>query len=257
MIDDYILGCVILIILVIFGIYITYTLYKNPDIAKIYLECPVGECATNIYNGEKRCPEDSGTIIIYDPSYEVCNSKYTCENSLTPYALLKNGETSDSGKCDDLEICRCLSKPSCSSNNIVLFSLKNGNTQIDGNSSRGIFYQIINSNQGNISSINYTNINTQFCLIKSYHLNRISPNPCYYKDINNITISDVSSCMLTNPCITGTLAFDPKNIDLFQLNENTVYTIPVGCFASEFKNCGEGRIAVYNNKTNKIDCMYF
>ena len=63
--------------------------------------------------------------------------------------------------------------------------------------------------------------------------------------------------MLTNPCITGTLAFDPKNIDLFQLNENTVYTIPVGCFASEFKNCGEGRIAVYNNKTNKIDCMYF
>lgn len=261
--DGYIITCIVILILLIFIITITFVVYINPDVNKVYFECVSGQCATNIYNGEKRCSNEDGTVIVYDPKYEVCNSKYTCENSLTPYALLKDGSTNEKGICEQNNVCRCLTKPQCSEDNVVLFSLKGGSTQIDNSQSRAYFDQLSKNYQSNISSIIYTNINTEFCAIKAYHLNIISPNACFFEDENNITLDEISYCLNLNPCINGLMAFYPLDINNFKLDNNAIYTYPVACVPSirgDNNNvslvnfCGVNKIPVFDKKTSNVIC---
>jgi len=260
--DNYILIAVIIIVLCLFVFFIFYILYKSPDSDKIYLECPINECATSLSNGEKRCPENEGTVIVYDPETEVCNSKYSCENSLTKFALLNDGSTNNSGICNEGNICRCLQKPSCPSSNLVIFSLQNGNTQTNSSGNRVIFNQNIANMVGqNNNSITYNNSNTQFCLIKANHLDIISPNGCFFNNSSSITLDEMRNCLSSNPCLSGTIAFYPENTDNFIYNTNTIYSIPIGCFNAEINeinkkldNYCNGLIPVYDVKTGGIIC---
>lgn len=233
---DYILVAISLILLILFWVWVMYVLRDNPPVSQVYFQCPLGMCATNIYNGEKRCPVSSTDSVTYDASYETCNSRYTCESSLTPYALSTDGSTNSLGVCDTLNICRCLRYPQCSPETCVLFNMTNGSTYVDTTtSSRVVWTQTPLSSQGFAGSqiLTFSNPNTQTCAIKAYHLNRLSPGACIFVDPDAPTTQEVRICLQqTNPCVVGVAAFHPINVSQFVLNaQNTdaIYTIPVAC----------------------------
>lgn len=240
---------------------VIYVFYKNtPDNNQNYLKCKAGQCVTNIFNGEKKCSNEE---LIYDPVYQVCNSKYTCENPRTPIALLNDGSTNIMGICDKDTICRCVTKSRCS-NDIVTMFIKN-----DVKGEDFTLNQLSLEYQGNGGSqyFEFDDTNTNFCAIKAFHLNRISPGACLFQDPNLIEINELETCFRKNPCQIGVLTFYPKNSDSFVLNpKNTdsIYTIPVACVASinnpnntnmPLQNyCNHGSVPVYNKKTELIEC---
>ena len=121
--------------------------------------------------------------------------------------------------------------------------------------------------QGNDGSEQFeiTDSNTQFCSIKPYHLNRISPGACTFTTPEDINLFDLQSCFRKNPCISGLLAFNPHDSSTFELNKNNkneIYNSIVSCVASQ-KNplsqdltnyCDFGEVPVYNKKTNLVEC---
>lgn len=243
--SEYTIIAITIIFILLLLVFFTYTLYKTPTSNTTYFQCPPGECSTNIITGNKKCPQNLSTSIIYDKGNEVCNSKHSCENKQTPYALLSDGSTSTTGLCEKNTICKCLSKPQCSIDNLVLFTMKNGN--VNQPYSRSVFYQ------DSLENTTYSETNTQFCSIKAYHLNRLSPGGCVFNDTNNITRDELLICFNKNPCVTGTLAFYPKNADTFVFDNNTVYNIPVSCVPSS--QCEKNRIPVFDKKNALIKCV--
>ena len=130
-----------------------------------------------------------------------------------------------------------------------------------------MFGQISLNTQGGGGSETFeiTDPNTQFCAIKPYHLNRISPGGCVFTDTNNISLLELQTCFRENPCLIGVLAFTPNNINNFELNntnKNEIYNSIVSCVSSQknpdsenLKNyCDFGNVPIYNNKTNLIEC---
>jgi hypothetical protein len=87
------LVAVIIIVVLVFRIWATHTMAGTVATTELYLQCDAGQCPTNIYNGEKRCSSDTTQVMLYDPTYEVCNSPNTCESTSTLYALLSDGST--------------------------------------------------------------------------------------------------------------------------------------------------------------------
>lgn len=263
MLDGEIVVCLVLFSLLLVGVYISVVLYMYPSVGKVYLECEDGKCATSLVTGEKRCNIDGGGgTITYDPSTEVCNSRFACENSLTPYAVQPDEGTDSSGLCYPGTICRCLTKPQCPQAIQVLFHLVNGSTQYN---SAGTFQQLkVSATQGTSTastSLKFSQSNDNYCAIKAYHLNRVSPGACYFNNINDIQIDEIEQCFLGNACIQGQMAFYPKDFDSFVLNNkdtSAVYSVPVACFPSDYtpvNYCPQYTIPVYNKKENRIACI--
>lgn len=253
---DYLIIIIIFTIFLSFFSVIMYYVQKYPVVNTLTGLCAPGQCPTNIYTGEKRCPQNN-EIFSYNPKYEVCNSKFTCENKLTPYALLSDGSTDEMGICETDTICRCLNKSQCATNNLVIFKFTND----------GIITQEDSIPQGDYSkNLNKTTMN-EYCNIKAYNLNRISPGSCYFSDISNISLQELQECLRFNPCLSGTIAFNPKNPDLFKVSESDkhmIYSIPVGCFPSlsnpdsiiPMENyCDFGFLPVWDKYTLEIKCL--
>lgn len=244
--EEYVIIAVFLILILSIGCVCIYFYYVNLNQTITYFSCDEGECSTNIFNGEKQCPINGK--IPYDPSVEVCNSRFTCESNLTPYALRSNGSTNALGLCEPGNICRCLRTARCATNITVTFK-----------SSDGILEQIPLNIQGNDGSefFEITDPLSTFCAIKANNLYKISPGACNFLDPDNITTSEIVNCMRSNPCLVGILAFNPLNTDNFIFNQNTIYNIPVSCIASKgpLKNyCPLNSVPVWNNKTGVIEC---
>lgn len=234
---QYVLVAVSMLFVIGFWCWIMWTLYKDPPAPAVYFQCIAGECATNIYNGEKRCTNDDTSQTVYDPSYEVCNSKYTCENPRTSYALMSDGSTNELGACEANTICRCLAKPQCASDIVTVFNVVNGCIEQDGDTSRAIFSQVPMATQGDVAStvLTFDDSNTQFCAMKAYHLNRLAPGACMLSAPGNITLAQMHKCMNDNPCMVGALAFYPLDAASFTLNSgnmDAIYSIPVACVPS-------------------------
>jgi len=257
----------ILILLVLCGCFY-YFYNESVDNNTTYFNCPPGQCATNIYNGEKRCPQENIDQVYYDASFEVCNSKYTCESNRTPYALLASGATNPQGVCDAGNICRCLNTSQCATDIVSTFKMTNGNINIDKNST---FNQIPLNIQGDDGSqvFSIEDPNITFCAIKANHLNRLTPNACSFADDKNIKINEIVKCMSDNPCLVGALAFYPNNADNFVLNStnlNAIYNVPVACVPASqprysyytingLKNlCNNNAVPVWNKKLGIIQC---
>lgn len=255
---DYTIISVIFIFILTFVVYVTYILYINPTVDKTYFQCPPGECSTSLTTGDKKCPKNSDDSIIYDKAKEVCNSKYTCENKATPFALMGDGSTNMYGVCAKDEICKCLTMPHCSIDNVVLFNMKNGN--INQPNSHSVFHQIPLNHQGNNEQLKFSETNVNFCSIKAYHLNRISPGACVFENTDNIKLTELSECFIRNPCVVGTLAFYPKNSETFVLSENNkdaIFNIPVSCVPSSLVSCNIDEVPVFNKKNASISCYRF
>src|ERR1044071_1736631 len=96
-----------LIVLIVFIIFIGGMLYllissgfqtTNPqdpvssdNRQQLMIQCPPGDCATNLISGFKTCPSTSTQTISVNPAQDVCNSPFLCDNLLTPYSLNSDG----------------------------------------------------------------------------------------------------------------------------------------------------------------------
>jgi hypothetical protein len=262
--DAYTLVAVVFIIFLSIITVFIFIVYKDIRNESVFFACPRSECPTSLTTGEKRCPVDVNESVLYDPVEEVCNSRYTCENSRTPYALMSDGSTNNLGVCEKDSICRCLTTAKCSSDIITMFSMS-GN--VNQPNSRSIFYQKSLDYQGNGGSqdFSFTTTNTDFCSIKAYHLNRISPGACTFSDTNNISLEELTTCFRSNPCQMGLLAFYPENPDHFPLAYNdytAIYSIPVACVPGKSKYadgslenyCSITEVPIWNRRDATVEC---
>jgi hypothetical protein len=235
-ISPYIIVLITLIFFIVFWCWIAYLLSSEPATGQLLIACVAGQCGTNIYNGEKRCPANDEDVVLIDPSYEVCNSKYVCENSRTPFAVQSDGSTNNSGICEPDTICRCLSYATCSSQSTVLFNTVNGSLYSADPSSRFSLQQIAVNGDFGSSQVTFESTSASFCSIKTNYLNRLSPGSCTFSDsdYNNIngTVYVATACINTNPCIKGVMAFNTSTPSQFEINGvglNEVRTFPVTC----------------------------
>ena len=261
--SDYIIIALIVSAICLFWVWIFYSLYTNNLNTKYFLVCDPGKCATSIYNGEKRCPELVTSSIAYDPSFEVCNSRFACENTTTPFALGSNGATNTFGSCDSGSICRCLNKPQCSYDTSVIFTVNGG---VVGNfadaSSRATIRQTPGS-YGNIGNqtLDYPESNVSFCQIKLSRISRVVPrtSQCTFETLAP-TIGQYRTCINSNPCVVGRLAFKPINVDSFSYTAQNIEQVPVGCvpnlngLGDEGPICTGLRVPVFNSQTGGIIC---
>lgn len=256
----------ILILFLFFIIFILIYNYHSPIKIQPSLQyCHPGQCATNKWNGSKRCLEDVSQAIAYDAGIEVCNDRFLCNNPQTPFALQTDGTTNIMGICNEDQICRCLNYETCSSNIVTIFEQVGQN--IEQKDSRSYLNQKSLSIQGNGGSeyFKINDSNTQFCSIKPYHLDRISPGACTFSNSSEINLLELQTCFRENPCILGLLAFTPKEPDKFKLdknNKNAIYSSIVSCVSSENKNgslknfCEYGYVPIYNKHNNKVECFF-
>lgn len=255
--DIYILITVSILFILLFWIWSFYLIYRNPPHPKYYLNCNPGQCATNLYNGEKRCGINSAEGILYDPFYEVCNSKYYCDNKDTPYALLGNGSTNVYGVCEPETTCRCLKHPQCSINSLVVFS-----SFTSSNFENIKYFQSSLPSQGYIgNSIIYSNNSTQHCFIDAFSLNRLIPRTPKCNFISP-TISNIANCINENPCIIGMMALIPSSLDNLIINPFTISEIPIGCVPLikdniSKTNCPSNQIPVWDYSKDNVKCFTY
>ncbi len=87
--------------------------------------CNQGQCVTNIYSGQTDC-----TTLQFDPSFQVCNTKNTCDNTRTQCVYQEKtagticpGNSNYTGVCDAsaTEPCACTNRIFCPSFSSVYF----------------------------------------------------------------------------------------------------------------------------------------
>lgn len=222
----------------------------------IGIACPIGSCVTNIYNGSKICPVLETGSLIADPSFEICNSKFLCDNPLTPYALLSDGSTDNNGICQTGIACRCLRLPQCSSNIVSVFSTSNGTPYQSFANQRITITQTLVQSPTNVTTTGTLSPNFQisdplvnFCTISNSWLNNLQPGIC--NDDNIETIAGIANCQSKNPCIAGTLAFIPDNIESFT---PSLYNVtPLSCVYG--KSCDNTHFTVWDPRVNDVTCV--
>jgi hypothetical protein len=262
---------VILLIILAFILYIIYNVRTNisTNVVKTRvangsvingsgLACEPGQCTTNIYNGSKICPQIANGVLLADPALEVCNAQFLCDNALTPYALQSDGSTDNNGVCQRGVTCRCLRNPQCSSNITSVFTTSNGTPYQSFAEQRITIAQTLvqsnpNATGTGVQSPNFQIVNPliNFCTITNAWLNNLSPGIC-----NDTIIGDPASvaiCQSRNPCIAGTLAFIPTNINEFSSADINV--TPLGCVFGNSRACGTTNLTVWDSGINEIVCI--
>lgn len=263
----YLLAISVFIILIAWLIFAILSIESIPQVyaenttgGQVLISCPLNQCATNIYNGEKRCPEE-GTQIVSNAGFEVCNPAQSCTSSITPYALLSNLSTNQDGQCQAGITCRCLKRPQCAEYIMSAFETNTGNPYTSVQSSRTSFTQFINSDPSpdvtdgsgnpiitNNTPISYIDDGQKFCTVPIEWIARSTPGCGAMTTINP---DSVSTCMTTgNPCTRGALAYITDSSDTF--SEASIDAIPVGCVAGN--PCAPGQITLFDTKINNIVC---
>jgi hypothetical protein len=253
--SQYTILAVFIIVILTFLIWATHTMASTISSTELYGQCAVSQCPTNIYNGEKRCSKDPNEVMLYDPKSETCNSRYTCENPRTPYALQSDGSTDRNGVCETGSVCRCLTKQQCPSYSMVLFKMQNGSAYLNG--TRGDRYtigqKVVNSPSGiGVESVNYDNGNTEFCRINAYDTNRLAPGACNFTSMP--TPDNMLDCTNSNPCITGALSYVTNQDSSKFVAQRDINYYPLACVPGV--PCSKGLYPVWDPKVGQIGCVY-
>lgn len=236
---------IIFVIVVIIGlsIYLTYDDYTTTGArgTTVRFRCAPGQCVTNIFSGDKICPSDGNAILTADPASEVCNSRFTCENILTPYAEQVDGSTDSFGNCPDGVECRCFRKPRCGKHILATFSTLGGNPYLPLEGQLVTFRQntsytaTITDANGNLSTsiistppLEINNPKTDFCSIPVNFKPRLSP----------------------QKCVKGVLAYLPDDPLSFDFDNTSLGCVPRGT------QCGDGDIPVWDSRVNFQVCTY-
>ena len=101
----------------------------------------------------------------------------------------------------------------------------------------------------NINKLEISNPLTEFCTISNTWLKNLAPGTCNNLDPTNLT--DLSKCMNKNPCVAGTLAFLPDNIEQFKPIDSDI--TPMSCMYGT--PCPVGFLAAWDNVNYKIRCV--
>lgn len=223
------------------------------------LKCAKNLCATSIITGNKRCPPE-GLQIEYNAGFEVCNSKFACENRLTPYAGQSDGSSVLSGICQDGIECPCFSKITCANYITSVFTSSDGNIVNPLGGQRITFPQILATNiSGNKVILNNPALN--FCTVPISWLPISTPGCGFVTGgfSNNMNYDELKICMgqvrgcnnsFNSPCLSGTLAVISSDPD--SLNQQNVIFQQMGCVAGE--SCPCDSIAVYDTNFGGIIC---
>lgn len=226
--------------------------YQFSDI-KAYEICERGLCPTNRFTGEKRCPSNENQKLQYDPIFEVCNPSKGCINDATPYAVQSDGSTNLSGVCD-IDDCRCVNTLTSPSYTQVLFTMVNGDlySQFPQEQNRVIFTQTPNQyvGQGNNIPIPYSDPTTQFFEISPSLLNYLNPSVCadlYADSPEGDGAKTILECVTRNPCVTGIMAYVPKNSKEYSsfTDDNITGGVPLACVSRVVYNSPEGDNTCY------------
>jgi hypothetical protein len=241
----------------------SYSKFDNLKADPLLFECLPGQCGTNIQSGVKRCTSGTGTVFI-DPSREVCNGRFVCDNLKTPYAILSDQSTNLLGVCEENTECGCTNTLKCADYIQSIFKTFNGDAYSSFDKTRIEFQQSSSFvTKSNVSSdyppIEYDDPSNIFCKIPIGYLSRSSPG-CNFINELNPTLEELKICMglpkmcdgsLGNVCQQGTLAFitnDPKNITKENFNLHQV-----SCVRGE--SCPCGQISVYDTNLGGILCI--
>lgn len=275
---DIVLSLVVLIILIVFLGWMTYLLISSgfhrtspgdpvssDARTNINITCAPGQCATDLFNGAKRCPVGEIPITI-DPSHQVCNSRFVCDNPLTPFALQSDQSTNINGVCEPFTECSCLKVSQCANYILSVFTTSNGNPYQTLNGQRITFPQISTyvaaaGGQTDTPPIRFNNPATTFCSAPLSWMPLSNPG-CNFigtTDPNSITYEDLLLCMgMVNgcsglqgsPCLQGTLAFLSSNPDT--LTQNSIYTTQLACVRGEPCPCDQ--VAIFDTSYGGIVC---
>lgn len=238
---------------------------SDPRSVNEVFTCPAGQCATDLFTGLKTCPSENVPIII-NPMTSVCNSRYVCDNTLTPFAIMSDGSTNLNGVCEPGVECGCLRYQQCPNYILSAFTVRGGNVYQPIANQRISFPQIstyLSEATGETTTlppIQY-NDSTTFCFASLAWLPLSTPGCNFYPatQTNSMTIEDVALCqgmingctgVVGNPCLQGVLAIisnDPDNI-----NRNNISTMQFGCVRGE--PCPCGKLAVYDTNFGGIIC---
>jgi hypothetical protein len=255
--QDYSIISTMILIVLIFWILVLITLYNNAPAPTYFLPCDPGECATNIYNGEKRCLDDITTSIVYDPTYEVCNKKTSCNNPMTKYAVQEDGSTNSDGICPDGITCKCIKKPRCSTSILATFSPRDA-----------VIIQQSDTVQGSLPEIG----ETDYCYLRPYYLNKLVPRTkeCNFTS-TPVKQTEMLQCIRSNPCTIGVMVVKPHSILNYVFNKgNGLYNEdePVMCVAenkwlgsdkkmhSSIEKCDDRQILVWDSTQDRAVCKY-
>jgi hypothetical protein len=276
--SDVILPVIVLIFLIIFVGWMLYLLIRSgfkttsPDDpvasdsrSNTTITCAPGQCGTNIFSGFKTCPPEGESIVI-NPAQSVCNSRYVCDNPLTPFAVRSDGSTNINGVCEEGVECQCLKVSQCPIYVRSVFTTSNGNPYESLDGQRITFPQqssYVNTS-GNISNdppIQFNNPATTFCLAPVSWLPLSNPG-CNFVSLagsNSMSYNDVLTCMgmisgcggfTGSPCLQGTLAFVTDNPDI--LTQANIDTAQLGCVSGSPCPCGTA--AIYDTNFGNIVC---
>jgi hypothetical protein len=261
--NDLLLTITILFVVALL-LWISYTIYSYVSNYTVpVFTCTRGKCATNRNNGMKRCPANDIESIEYNPEFEVCNSKYSCETLATPFALLNDGSTSISGQCEDGVVCRCLDKNFCPSFSLAKF------TSVGSGSRRYIQQSPLESQVSfNYGAITITDPSRESCGVYLADFDKVTPrtSQCNYFSPNNPDLNEARRCINSNPCSIGRLAFYPPSLSNFSFNSSSLYSTQVMCMpdindhSTNLMNgeiCRGGQVPVFDSSSGKIVCLDF
>lgn len=272
---------IVLVVFIVFTLWILFVLISsrfastNPDNpvagdkssqnAPASISCLPGQCATNLQSGFKTCPS-TDTAFEINPQESVCNSRYFCDNPLTPFAVLSDGSTTLTGVCEDGVECPCLKTPQCADYILSAFTTSNGNPYQDLSNQRILFPQVSSYvGPGGTSTdtppIQFANVGTTFCAAPISWLPLSNPgcNFVNYNDPNAMNYQDLVLCMgmisgcsdiTGSPCLQGTLAVITDNVEA--LTQANIINAQVGCVRGNPCPCGQ--IAVYDTNYGGIVC---
>lgn len=277
--SDVVIPLIILIIFVLFFGYMLYLLassgfqsttpedpVNSDNRSSLYLQCPVGQCATNLLSGFKTCPTTNAPLLV-DPTQEVCNSAFVCDNPLTPFALQSDGSTNLNGVCEPNTTCACLRTSQCPSYIRSAFTTSGGNPYQSLSGQRITFPQIStyvnNSGQATTNPpIQFNNPATTFCAaplawlpLSNPGCNFVNANQSnamnYYDLVFCMGMSQGCSGVFNNPCLQGTLAVitdNPESITIENIN-----TFQAGCV--EGTPCPCDMLTVYDTNFGGVICL--
>lgn len=223
---------IVFIVLIAFCFYLIVIANTGSD--ENLIDCAPGQCITNLFTGIKNCPSDTSEILSINPTNEVCNSPFTCEDEKTPFAEQSDGSTNSDGVCPEGVKCRCLQKAACANYITSYFSPFYGNAFQPIRDQRIVFEQI--SSYKDLAGVfqqepPLSTGSLDFCSVPFEWVNELRIWP--------------------SECTRGTLAFLPEDPSNF--GPDNFQTTPLGCVIGE--KCPEGTFAFWDNRVNSVMCL--
>jgi hypothetical protein len=104
------------IVLIVIAIIVFIIVFISSSNQSSLQNCNAGQCVTNIFSGTTYC-----TTLQFDPSFQVCNTQNTCDNTRTPcvyqdqsVGTICPGDPNYTGICDpNLGSCSCINRVYC------------------------------------------------------------------------------------------------------------------------------------------------